>query len=279
MTESPGLSRSLGDRLFLSLYFGSHKVPSAFCAVLRAADAGIKSAVVGTWLGVLTPGMMRKLDEWYYTRGFGMYRENDYNRSGLYDWEEKAVREHFMNCKAILIPAGAGGGREMLALNRMGLRVDGFEYNPGLVEVGNSLLTEDGFEPTLFQGPANAVPPGSKQYDGAIVGWGTYTLISGRNMRIALLRQIRSRCVAGSPLLISFFHRPGNTRPYRMEAGIANAIRTVLRRSKVEIGDTLSVSYAHRFTEQEIREELAAGGFAPVSFQIEPYAHAVAIAV
>ena len=34
-------AHSLGNPLFLGLYFGSHKIPSAVCYLLRAADAGV----------------------------------------------------------------------------------------------------------------------------------------------------------------------------------------------------------------------------------------------
>jgi hypothetical protein len=271
---------SLGDRLFLGLYFGSHKIPSAVCYLLRAADAGLRSTVTGMWLGLLTPRMLRKLDVWYYTKGFAdVYRDTDYNTSGLFEWEETAVRTFFPEGSSILVAAGAGAGREVLALNRKGYRADGFEYNQSLINIGNALLTENGLEPTIYPGPANELPAGSKLYDGIIVGWGTYTLIAGRESRISLLKQIRARCVPGAPLLLSFFHRPGNTPSYKVTTMTANSIRTVLRRPKVEIGDTLQIGYAHRFTEKEIAEEMTGSGFQPVFFKAEPYAHAVGIAV
>ncbi len=273
------LNLSIGDRAFLSLYFGSHKLPAALCSLLKAAEAGIQSTVVGTWLGLLTPEQLSKLDAWYYNRGFKEYVDKSYNNSGLFAWEQEVISTYFSGLHSILIAAGAGGGREMLALNRMGLRVDGYEYNPGLVSVGNTLLAEEGFPPTLAVGPANGLPAGDKQYDGVIVGWGTYTLIAGRAARTALLRQIRARVAPGAPVLLSFFDRTGDTGSYRLTAGIANAIRTVLRRPKVEIGDTLSISYAHRFTKQEIAAELTQAGFETVLFKREPYAHAVGVAV
>ena len=187
------LNLSIGDRAFLSLYFGSHKLPAALCSLLKAAEAGIQSTVVGTWLGLLTPEQLSKLDAWYYNRGFKEYVDKSYNNSGLFPWEQEVISTYFSGLHSILIAAGAGGGREMLALNRMGLRVDGYEYNPGLVSVGNTLLAEEGFPPTLAVGPANGLPAGNKQYDGVIVGWGTYTLIAGRAARIALLRPCRPR--------------------------------------------------------------------------------------
>ena len=130
-----------------------------------------------------------------------------------------------------------------------------------------------------YHEPANELPAGKKQYDGIIVGWAAYTLIAGKSSRTALLKQVRSRCAPGAPILLSFFHRSGDTPFYRLSTTIANAIRLLLRRSRLEIGDTLPVYFAHRFTEREIAEELTAAGFRPVLFQTTPYAHAVGIAV
>ena len=271
-------SPTFADRAFLALYFGSHKLPAGICYLLRGAEMAIQSAVVGTWLGLLTPGRLRTLDAWYYNRGFGMYRDEDYNRSGFFPWEQSVVDEYFANVSSVLIPAGAGGGREALALAKKGIQVKGYEYNPALVKVANALLQEDGRPPSIESGPADSLPPGSDQHDGAILGWATYSLIPGCATRIGLLKQIRARCPEGAPLLLSFFHRPRNTAAYRMTARTANAVRTLLRRPKVEMGDTLSVTWAHYFTEQEINEELTAGGFRPVLFKKEPYAHAVGLA-
>lgn len=280
MTANQKQDRSLGDKLFLGLYLGSYKIPTAICYALRAADAGIRSLVIGTWLGLLTPRMLQKLDVWYYTKGFAhQYGDKGYNTSGLYGWEETAIKAFFPEGISVLIAVGAGAGREMLAMNQMGYRTEGFEYNPALVDLGNTLLLENGWTPSIAPGPANGVPPGSKQYDAIIVGWGTYTLIAGRQARISLLTQIRSRCAPGAPVLLSFFNRPGNTPTYKATAVIANFIRTLLRRPKVEIGDTLFVCYAHRFTEREIAEELTAAGFRPAFFRSEPYGHAIGIAI
>jgi hypothetical protein len=274
-----GSQASLRDRAFLALYFGSHKIPSALCSALKATEAGIQSAVTGIWLGLLTPDLLGKLDAWYYNHGFAEYRDRAYNVSGLFTWEQEVVDTYFARLSSVLIAAGAGAGREMLALNRMGIQVEGYEYNPHLVRLGNQLLSEEGWQPNIYAGPANELPPGMQLYDGTIVGWATYTLIAGKAARTLLLRQIRARCAPGAPVLLSFFCRSGNTGSVRLTAAIANSLRTLLRRPKVEIGDTLSVSYAHRFTRQEIEEELTISGFQPVCFRSDPCGHAVGIAV
>ena len=71
----------------------------------------------------------------------------------------------------------------------------------------------------------------------------------------------------------------GDTAYYKLSTIIANSIRTLLRRSRLEMGDTLAVYFAHRFTEREIADELTAAGFKPVLFRTSPYAHAVGIGV
>ena len=45
-----------------------------------------------------------------------------------------------VQCKRLLV-AGAGGGREVLALYKSGYEVDGFECHPELVALANTMLT------------------------------------------------------------------------------------------------------------------------------------------
>jgi hypothetical protein len=267
------------DRVFLAIYFGSHKVPIAVCSVLRAADAGIRAVVTGLWLGVLTPRMLRRLDQWYYTRGFPMYQDPDYNRSGWHDWEEPVIEQYFAGLRKVLIAAGAGAGREVLALNRMGVDAVGYECNHGLVDAGNKLLAQEGFAPVLRTVEPDRAGADDEQYDGVIIGWATYSLIPGQASRIQFLKQARTRCGSRAPLLISFFPREAERGFYRLSTAIANSTRTVLRRPKVEFGDTLAASWAHYFSREEIEKELRAGGFEPVLFRSQPYAHAVGLAV
>jgi hypothetical protein len=58
----------------------------------------------------------------------------------------------------------------MLALNRMGVEVAGYEYNPALVELGRKLLEEDGCPPSLYVSDANVYPASCEQSDAHAVG-------------------------------------------------------------------------------------------------------------
>ena len=234
--------------------------------------------VTGFWLAMLTPRMIERLDHWYYTRGFLMYLDPNYNRSGWFDWEKPVIDQYFAKLRSVMIAAGAGAGREMLALNRMGVRTVGYEHNPALRELGNQLLLEEGWEPSLRAAPASAMAADTNEYDGVIIGWASYSLMPGRDTRISFLKSVRSRCREGAPLLVSYLDRSGDRTFYRLSTALANSLRTALGRTKVELGDTLSASYAHYFAEEEIKAELVEGGFLPVASARVPYGYVVATA-
>jgi hypothetical protein len=207
------------------------------------------------------------------------FGEAGYNASGLHNWEERALREHFTGCKSVLLGA-TGGGREMVALWRRGLAADGFECCGKLAERARELLSESGVEGRVITSRPDEVPDGLGMYDGAIVGWGAYAHIPGRSKRVAFLKQCREHLRPGSPILLSFFTRPANSREFRWVHAIAGSVRGLRRcAEKVELGDTLMGAFDHFFTREEIQGELEEGGFREEFYAETPCGHAVGRAV
>jgi hypothetical protein len=99
--------------------------------------------------------------------------------------------------------------------------------------------------------------------------------IRGRERRILFLRGLRTRLVTGSPILISFNTRRDDSPYFRGIAVIGNVVAFLLRRSRVEIGDSLVPNYAHYFTKAQLESEMAAAGFELISFESLEYGHAV----
>lgn len=231
----------------------------------------------GIGLGVLTRKDLHAISERAYS-GIATYQTDDYNRSGLSPWEESAIRTHFDGCERILV-AAAGGGREVLALRRRGLEVDGFEANPTLVAYANELLEREGGGEPIRLAPWDGCPEYESRYDGAIVGWGAYMHIRGRNRRVAFLRQLRERVSTGSPLLLSCMGVDRYTRWMRLTAAIGSALATVTRRERVELGDSMEPDYKHFFTRDELRREMVQAGFELATFSSGPIGAAVGIAV
>ena len=238
-----------------------HLVWSALRKVRPGSELSYGAAV----LGLLSHTGMHAVDQAVYDR-WGWYGGDDHNRSGLFPWEEAALAAYFGGRTRVLL-VGAGGGREVLALSRRGMRVDGYECNPTLVASAARILAAEGCECTVRPIARDRAPAEGGPYDAAIVGWSAYTLIEGRRRRIELLRGMRARMEAGAPLLLSFFTRRGDEQTIQRIAAIANRVRARLGREPVETGDVLAPNFIHMFTRQEVDEEMSAAGFRLERFQ------------
>lgn len=230
----------------------------------------------GLWLGVMNDAVLHKVDEVQY-RGEARYFRPDYNVRGLLSWERDAIDRYFGRARRLVVTA-AGGGREMYTLLGEGYDVTGFECNEQMLRAGNVLLREAGFGDRLLLAPRDLWPELPGVYDGVIIGWGSYIHLRGRAKRVAFLRQARSYVTKDAPLLVSFYVREGDTAYFRIVTTLANGVRWIRRDEPIEIGDSLVPNYAHFFTEQEVRDELAEAGFEMVSFEAEEYARSVALA-
>jgi hypothetical protein len=235
----------------------------------------------GLWLGLLDTASLDALVERYYTSDATpeatRYREDEYNRGGLFDAEKSFVDEAFHGCNTILVGC-AGGGREVLGLARSGYRVEGFECNRGLVEVAQRLLAADGVDARVRFAPANHCPSGDALFDSAIVGWGGYSHVRWRTQRVGFLRDVRAQVCLGAPLLVSFFVRDGR-KDYTAVRTVGAFVGRVCGRGGAELGDDLRSGYIHLFTAAEIEDELRAAGFAARSVSTERFGWAVAEAV
>ena len=222
----------------------------------RARDASSIFFLAGlgrpSWAMAGCPGPSRvhAADEHYYSRALMFYTDS-HNLSGLFPWEAAAVDRHFHGCRSVLV-SSAGGGREVVALERRGLEVFGFECHRELINAANDLLSRHGLKARVWLAPRDEFPAHMPTCDGAVVGWASYMLIQQRARRIEFLRQLRTHILAGGPLLISFFARSRDSRSLRITARIASMLRAVRGRPRAEVGDDLAPNFVHRFSEAEI---------------------------
>lgn len=254
---------------------------STSLSALTAFGNLLTGAFRGVWLGILTQRQLELMDALHHmgwsAGGFQPidYSRTTYNNRGLWVWERELVTRFFSNQRPILLLA-AGAGRELLALTRMGYQVDAYECNPELVAHGNRILREQGLNCTIRSIGRDECPAGPRCYGGAIVGWSAYMLIPGRERRIRLLRTIATRLEPESPLLISFFGVTSHGLEQRATYYVGNILRTLLRRPRLDLGDSLAPTFVHYFTREEIEGELAAAGFRLEAHSITGYGRAVA---
>lgn len=228
--------------------------------LLRRIAPSLHPTWTGLWLGALPPRALEALDTAFYDASV-KYSGSDHNLRGLFAWEAEAVRSHFSAGSRVMV-LGAGGGREVIALRREGFQADGWESHPNLVAAGREILRATGDCPCALRlGPRSRVPEEADTYDGVILGWTMYTLVAGRATRVELLRGARARLATGGPLLLSFHYRPLHCPRSRQVLRAASHVTHLLRRQPPDLGDDLSPNYVHRFTQDQIRTELEAGGF------------------
>ncbi len=230
----------------------------------------------GVWLGLMDGESLNRLTALSYDNS-QMYKAEEHNSYGLFDWEQTVIKRYFANCRSVLV-GGAGAAREVMALAARGLSVAAFECNLELVKRGDELLAKSGVAAKYELAPPNELPPGlSGSFDGAVLGWSALTHIPGREARVRLMRAMGVHMPTGAPLLVSFLPR----QPHRADgiiAGVANAIRFVRRaKPKAERGDMLMFQFRHLFTEAEVRGEMSGAGFDMVQFSDIPYGHAVGV--
>lgn len=219
---------------------------------------GLHALLSGVWLGLLSDGQLRRLDERYYARD-PLYLSESWNSQGLSPWEQKAVTHSFQPGSRLVVPA-CGGGREILALLQQGYDATGYEPHPELVGYARTFMARHGH-------PGRALPmrrdrfPDVGSCDGVLVGWGGYSLIAPRAARLQFLRDLATAAVPGAAVVLSAFARPRHDRALRLTRSVALRLRRMQRRDgDLELGDTLAPNRVHVFTVEELADELRQAG-------------------
>lgn len=261
--------------------------PSSICCFrtkVRRLPSRLRALYGAIRLGWLHSHGLNEITRLHYQRPNGFDAEA-HNLAGLWPWESDVVGSFFERRLRLLV-AGAGGGREAIALALLGHDVTAFDFCDALVAACRRNMDRAGVKGRVLDAPPNRLPPGLGIYDGIFAGRGFYHHIPGRACRIAFLRSCREHLTAGGPLFISdFFTRPPADQSWVRKQRIANLIRACLREpERVECGDWLTDCMQHAFTPDEIELELRAAGFQLVRYADSPFgegahlAHAVGIA-
>ena len=242
---------------------------------------GISAVTTGLFLGLLDEDDRARIDQDYYDDAWetvegvpARYGDEAMVRSGLFEWERKAVDAHFPP-GAVVAVVGAGAGREVLALAEAGFDAHGYDPHTGLVARGRALLEAEGHVDRLHQSERDTLPRLPEGVGVVVVGWGVYTLIAGRRRRVELLAAARAELPPGAPVLLSFFPRPERSRYLTLVHRLASTVRRLRGAPAPEPGDSLMPNFVHYFARAEIEEELAAAGLELLDFGDRPYGFAV----
>lgn len=211
------------------------------------------------WLHLLSSEDLNDLTVASYNQRTG-FETPEHNLNGLWAWEEQAFKQHFANSKRVIV-AGAGGGREMIALSKMGLQVLGFDASMDLVDACRQNLRQANVSADCVFAPPGEVPSGPAIYDGLLIGRGVYHHIPGSDRRIQFLTAGRQRVAGKSPVVIGDFLTRANKR----------SLNSYALSREIEPGDAISSSFFHYFTEQEVSSELDQAGYDLEEYRDTPF--------
>jgi len=233
----------------------------------------------GLALGFLDDVTLDEIDANYYNRS-QQYHQHEFNLGGLRSWETHLARNHLPSPSDVVV-IGAGGGREVLGLSRLGHNVTGFECNERLVEAGTLLLADHGKGASLAAMERSRLPTLDSQVDVIWIGWGVYSLVRTQTQRIALLTESAAATGCRGSTVMSFLLRDDSAGYFGVVHAVSSAVRKLRRRPSTSRGDCLEPNFIHAFTIDEVGFECEAAGMDIASWSFAndpagPYAWVVA---
>jgi hypothetical protein len=141
----------------------------------------------GFWLGCLNADELNAVTAEHFDQS-QYYASTEHNLSGFFGWEKSVLDRFFRRGSRILV-AGAGGGREVLALRKAGFDAEGFECSLPLVRASEQIFDRLGESRYVSLCEPDSVPQGPRIYEGLVVGWTIYTHIPTKARRVGVAQQ------------------------------------------------------------------------------------------
>ncbi len=224
------------------------------------------SGMVGTWLLIfLRPNELEEHVRWFYNqpKSVELWGGPESQALGLTGDELYFVTKYLKE-KGRCLVLQCGGGRESIALTKIGFQVTGLDTSQALVETAKgyatSLSLDCCFEAKdMFEGPSP-----SERYHALFLTRMMYSAIPTRQRRIAFLKKAVSFLSDDGFAYLEFFPAPGrrqNAWKFRVKRALA---RLVAGNRGLEKGDIFRMEdhFWHLFQDpSELSVELEEAGF------------------
>jgi len=184
------------------------------------------------WFG---PARREEIDRMIWGKAAGYLPGGATFEGGLFDWERRAITEPPFPRTGRILLGGAGGGRELVELCRLGFEVVAFEPSEQLCEGArqavssfpNSAVVQASYRDlaTAAQEHDGPLAPHvlNTSFDAVIFGWGSFNFVGAEVERHDLLCATRG-IAPKAPLLLSFL------MPFDAENGRLDRLRPAIRR-------------------------------------------------
>jgi len=191
-------------------------------------------------VAVLTPEEMVDIGRRAYNRLSEQFGSEEAIRTGLVDWENEVVTR-FCQKKSSFLVLGCGGGREVIALAKMGFFVVGIDSSSMMLEIGRVNAQREKVTVDFREGDFLSPDTGKDKFSYCLLSCVMYSSVPSRQMRVAMLRQIRNVLEDKGILIIHFLldSKKVNSRWHAAKKKIASLFRGNVTYSP---GDTFSTS-------------------------------------
>jgi SAM-dependent methyltransferase len=224
------------------------------------------------WLSVLPVRQLEGLVRSKYKHS-RRYRLDATTRQGLSEWEHDLVLNHLTRPSTITM-IGAGGGREVYALVKLGHNVKACEMDLGMVKYAQKFFKAENIDVSFKHLPANQVP--GEACDVFWFGWGVYTHFIGQDNRVKLLRAAKESLEPNGKIFISYWRESRNQNYIDRLERITNRIG----KRTVERGESLRGGFwCKYYTKDQIAHEAQMAGLRVDFISHESYGHAVLVPI
>jgi SAM-dependent methyltransferase len=210
---------------------------------------------------ILRPEELMEQARTAYNIAIRDYSNNGHIGQGLLPWEKLAV-DKYARKKGSFLVLGCGGGRDAIALARMGFKVTAIDSLEEMLKAARENASREGVEIDLKPGDfANLSMPGAK-FDYCILTDIMYSSIPSSRLRVKALSKIAAVLDEGGVLITHFFF--GEKRRERLFGLRKLTARLVSGNTEYAPGDQIfSFGFAHIFSaDSEITDEALRAGFA-----------------
>jgi hypothetical protein len=210
---------------------------------------------------------------------------------GLFDWERTAITSPPFPPSGRILLGGAGAGRELAELCKMGYQVLAFEPSAALAEAAGAVAApypESKVIRASYRDLVLAVENGSGplaphvghgEFQGVILGWTSICYV-WRPERMALLKALRS-IAPHAPVLLSYWlvDDQSEGRLGKVRCWFRRLLRMTGAQTLAEPGDTFVPwgGFLQRFTPEEVQSLADRAGYQPAYVRRQPEPHAIFI--
>lgn len=219
--------------LWVRVFLGADRVLSRF----TAARLALRDEVMLAWV---PPSQRSDICAFLYAPLETYLPGGNRFEAGLFDWEEQALLDPEMPRSGRILVAACGAGRELLALQKRGFHVFGFDPCAPFVRAAKTVL--DPARAQVYQASYEAFVHAAQSesgdfhtalsafapIDAIIFGWGSFSHVLPEFCRLELLRA--SKRIAPKACLLLSFSMELEPNPSKGGKGRArDALRSVFR--------------------------------------------------